>query len=107
MTEVRISQSTARRALLRFEQAHEADADLSLEQIEQDEATRAPANARKQRRLTRARRVRAQRRFNRTVARQLIKAHATTAAPSRGAARLAARLLAEYAAQPLDEENAA
>jgi hypothetical protein len=69
-----------------------ADADLTLAEIEQDEATRQPANLRKQRRLARARRVRAQRRFNRQNARALIALRLATPAPSRRALRAADRL---------------
>lgn len=90
-----ISQSTAARARDRFERAEPADVDLTLQEIEQDEASRAPANLRKQRRMARARRVRAQRRFNRMTSRQLIAARLSTPAPSRGAVRLAARLQRE------------
>lgn len=96
--ELRISQSTARRALDRFERGEEADADLSLQEIEQDEATRAPASLRKQRRMARARRVRAQRRFNRMTARQAVAARLATPAPSRGAVRRAERLQREQVA---------
>lgn len=96
--EVRISQSTAARARDRFGRAEPADVDLSLHEIEQDEATRAPANLRKQRREARARRVRAQRRFARMAARQLIAARLSTPAPSRGAVRRAERLHREQVA---------
>lgn len=93
--ELRISQSTAARALDRFERAEPADVDLSLQEIEQDEATRVPANLRKQRRMARARRVRAQRRFQRMTARQVVAARLDTPAPSRGAVRRAERLARE------------
>lgn len=93
--DLRVLQATAYLAAERMGRAEVDDEGLTLHDIEQDEATRRPMEARRQRRLAIARRVRNQRRFNRMVARQQVALRLATPAPSRGAVRLFERLQRE------------